>query len=109
MTRVAYTILANPFTHDRNNPDRPLMNGPLPAASVLQRHLESIASLQPRLLKAVLVVLPTDTTKQEVPGYRNVSADEAQLACPLVDCTCTTTRSARTECISTRRLNAWTV
>ena len=81
---VAYTLLANPFLHDRNSPDQPEMNGPVPAADVLRLHLSQLATLSTDLA-AVLLVMPQDNSRREVPGYRNISAklDEIGLPYPL--------------------------
>ena len=83
MARIAHTILGNPFVHGRNSPEKPLFNGPMPAKDTLSIHLGQLAKLQPKLLAAVLLVLPRDSTKEEVPGYRNISAAVAGFPLPL--------------------------
>lgn len=71
--RVAYVLLGNPFLHERNSPLAPLMNGRFPARSTLSIHFNVLyALLGPALssLAGVLLLMPSDDTKLEVPGYR---------------------------------------
>lgn len=68
--RVAHVVLGSPFLHIGNNPTAPTMNGPIPAHATLNIHLQVLAKFQAQLA-AVLVVLPSDRSKPEVPGYRN--------------------------------------
>ena len=51
----------------------------MPARDTLNVHLRQLAKLRPRLLAAILLVLPSDKDKNEVPGYRNVSIAAADL------------------------------
>ena len=83
--RVAYTILANPFLHDRNNPMEPLMNGPVASVDTLHLHLSQIAALETQRLAAILLLMPHDTSRSEVPGYRNITTQPHSLGlpCPL--------------------------
>jgi hypothetical protein len=70
--RVAHVVLGNPFVHNTNHPSTPHLNGPLPARATLRTHLWLLATLRADIA-AVLVVLPNDPKKAEVPGYRNLT------------------------------------
>lgn len=81
--RIAYTILANPFMHERNSPKAPLMNGPVPAADVLRIHLAALSERQTALIAEVLILVPTDRSLREVPGARNTTLPlGVHLPCP---------------------------
>ena len=69
--RVAYTLLGNPFLHERNSPEQPLMNGPVPAQDVLRLHLQQLGTLRTQQLAAILLLMPQDISRREVAGYRN--------------------------------------
>ena len=79
--RIAYTILGNPFLHERNSPEQPLMNGPVAAKDVLRLHFQQLTKVRTKQLAAILLLLPQDPAREEVPGYRNVSAMRT-LPCP---------------------------
>eukprot|EP00965_Chrysotila_dentata_P226533 6195475-Pleurochrysis_carterae.AAC.1 len=68
--RIAYVLSANPFVQDCNYPEKPMQNGnKIPAISVIPIHLRMVAALRLRLL-ALLICMPNDMIKSEVPGYR---------------------------------------
>ena len=64
------------------------MNGPVPAASVLRLHLNRLAAVKSHM-HAILLLMPQDASKREVPGYGNVTdfshirGARKKLPCPL--------------------------
>ena len=71
---VAYVLLTSPFARSHGR-----RHGPIAGSDVLRMHLILLAELRTTMLRRLLIMVPTDSTKSVIPDYLVVSEEIARL------------------------------